>query len=403
MAEESLPLISIEDFSGAKQTTFFRLLKHPRFSGELILSDLQGRIWVFHTYMGRLTFATGGAHACRSWKRNVLAYAPKLVPFAAIFKQALLDAADRDLNHCWQYHILCLWVEQKKITRDQAAQIVRALIVEALFDISQVRQVTYEIKQINSSNTQIGMQLALLDAEQMAAEAQELWKAWQSAKLADRSPNATPVIRQPKQLEANCSANLYQVFSKLLDGQRTLRDLAIQMKRSVIDVTRSLLPYVQQGYIELVNVPDLPAPVPPVVPITPIASPVAKGPLIACVDDSPMICQSMDEIISGASYQFLAINDPLRAIAQLMSRKPDLIFLDLIMPNANGYEICSQLRKLSIFKDTPIVILTGQDGIVDRVRAKLVGASDFLTKPADRATVLGVIRKYLRQNVSSQA
>jgi len=116
-----------------------------------------------------------------------------------------------------------------------------------------------------------------------------------------------------------------------------------------------------------------------------------------------LICQSMEEIISGANYQFLAINDPLRAIAQLMSRKPDLIFLDLIMPNANGYEICSQLRKLSIFKDTPIVILTGQDGIVDRVRAKLVGASDFLSKPADSATVLGVIRKYLRQNVGSQA
>jgi len=403
MAEESLPLISIDDFSGAKQTAFFRLLKHPRFSGELILSDLKGHNWVFHIYMGRLTFATGGSHACRSWKRNVLAHAPELVPFAALFKQALQDAADRDLSNCWQYHILCLWVEQKKITREQAAKIVRTLMVEALFDISQARQVTYEIKQNNSSNTQIGMQLALLDAEQMAAEAQELWKAWQTAKLADRSPNATPMIRQPKELQANSSANLYQVLSKLLDGQRTLRDLAVQMKRSVIDVTRSLLPYVQQGYIELVDAPDLLIPVQSVTPVMPIAKPAANGPLIACVDDSPLICQSMEEIISGANYQFLAINDPLRAIAQLMSRKPDLIFLDLIMPNANGYEICSQLRKLSIFKDTPIVILTGQDGIVDRVRAKLVGASDFLSKPADSATVLGVIRKYLRQNVGSQA
>ena len=398
MAEDSLSLISIEDFSGAKQTTFFKLLKQPRFSGELFLSDLKGQTWIFHIYMGRLTFATGGAHGFRSWKRNVLAQCPDLVPFAALFKQALQDAADQDLSHHWQYHILCLWVEQKKITREQAAKIVRALMVEALFDITQARQVTYQVKQ-GTSGAQ-GMQLALLDAEQVAAEAQELWKAWQVAKVADRSPNAAPIIRQPSQLQANTSPNLYQVLSRLLDGQRTLRDLAIQMKRSVVEVTRSLLPYVQQGYIELVDIPDLPAPVQPAVPVMPVAKP-ASGPLIACIDDSPLICQSMEKMIKGAGYQFLAINDPLRAIAQLMSRKPDLIFLDLVMPNANGYEICGQLRKLSIFKDTPIVILTGQDGIVDRVRAKLVGASDFLSKPADLPTVLGVIRKHLRQGVGS--
>lgn len=398
MAEESLPLISIEDFSGAKQTTFFKLLKQPRFSGELFLSDVKGQTWVFHIYLGRLTFATGGAHGFRSWKRNVLAYCPQLVPFPTLFKQALQDAADRDLSHCWQYHLLCLWVEQRKITREQAAKIVRSLMVEALFDITQMRQVTYQVKQ-SASSTQIGMQLALLDAEQVAAEAQDLWKAWQIAKVADRSPNAAPVIRQPAQLQANTSANLYQVLSKLLDGQRTLRDLAVQMKRSVADVTRSLLPYVQQGYIELVEIPDLPSPVQSAPPTMPLAK--LAGPLIVCIDDSPLVCQSMEKMIKGANYQFLAINDPLRAIAQLMSRKPDLIFLDLVMPNANGYEICGQLRKLSIFKDTPIVILTGQDGIVDRVRAKLVGASDFLSKPADLATVLGVIRKYLRQNVGS--
>ena len=69
------------------------------------------------------------------------------------------------------------------------------------------------------------------------------------------------------------------------------------------------------------------------------------------------------------------------------------------MPNANGYEICSQLRKLSIFKETPIVILTGQDGIIDRVRAKLVGATDFLSKPVAASTVLEVINRYLNAGI----
>jgi chemotaxis family two-component system response regulator PixG len=91
----------------------------------------------------------------------------------------------------------------------------------------------------------------------------------------------------------------------------------------------------------------------------------------------------------------------MRAIATLLARKPDVIFLDLVMPNTNGYEICSQLRKLACFQDTPIVILTGNDGLVDRVRAKLVGASDFLSKPIDADIVLNTIRKHLKQSAIS--
>jgi chemotaxis family two-component system response regulator PixG len=80
-----------------------------------------------------------------------------------------------------------------------------------------------------------------------------------------------------------------------------------------------------------------------------------------------------------------------------MARKPELIFLDLVMPNANGYEICSNLRKLSFFRNTPIVILTGNDGLIDRVRAKMVGSSDFISKPVNSDLVLSTIRKHLRQ------
>lgn len=109
----------------------------------------------------------------------------------------------------------------------------------------------------------------------------------------------------------------------------------------------------------------------------------------------------MQSLLSAAGYQFLGVDDAMRAFGILLARKPDLIFLDLVMPNANGYEICAQLRKLACFRNTPIVILTGNDGIVDRVRAKLVGASDFLSKPVDAGIVLSVIRKHLKQGVQA--
>lgn len=86
----------------------------------------------------------------------------------------------------------------------------------------------------------------------------------------------------------------------------------------------------------------------------------------------------------------------------MLTHRPNLIFLDLVMPNTNGYELCAQLRKLSFFRDTPIVILTGNDGIVDKAHAQLVKASDFLSKPVNSETVLRTIHKCLEQDVTSR-
>jgi chemotaxis family two-component system response regulator PixG len=273
---------------------------------------------------------------------------------------------------------------------------IRGTIIEILFDITQAMEITCELRQDDLLSTR----LVLIDAEQVIAEAQRLWQAWQGAKIADRSPNWAPVIRQPEQLQQRTSPQVYTTLQQLLDGQQTLRDLAVRMKRDVVAVTSSLIPYIQMGLVELLPISDLPPPVslPPTDDLPNEELPL--GSLIACVDDSPLMCQTMEKILTAANYQFLGINDPLRAIAILLARKPELIFLDLVMPNANGYEICSQLRKLSFFRHTPIVILTGNDGIIDRVRAKMVGSSDFITKPVNPEMVLETIRKHLRQEVT---
>jgi chemotaxis family two-component system response regulator PixG len=108
----------------------------------------------------------------------------------------------------------------------------------------------------------------------------------------------------------------------------------------------------------------------------------------------------MEELLISAGYQFVGIEDAVRAIGILLSRKPDVIFLDLMMPDINGYELCEQLRKLSCFRETPIVILTSNDGFASRLRSKIVNASDFLSKPLNAEAVLSVIDKYLNQSVA---
>ena len=127
------------------------------------------------------------------------------------------------------------------------------------------------------------------------------------------------------------------------------------------------------------------------------SSPVkSNAPRVVYIDDSPADSRSMAEIVEKLGYQYTNIPDPLLALPMLIELKPKLIFLDLVMPIANGYEVCSQIRRISAFKDIPVIIVTSNDGIADRVRAKLVGASGFLGKPIQYEKVSKVLSKHLR-------
>lgn len=116
---------------------------------------------------------------------------------------------------------------------------------------------------------------------------------------------------------------------------------------------------------------------------------------VAYVDDNSADSRTMAEIVQGAGYNYVNISDPLQILPQLIEHSPQLIFLELALPVANGYELCAQIQRISSLKETPIIIVTNNDRIADRVRAKLVGASDFLSKPIKVKSVLKVLIKYL--------
>lgn len=402
--KENIPVVSSKLSIALKPLRVLETLKPLRFSGQLAFTGSKEQQWVFYLHLGQIIYATGATHPVRRWQRNLASHCPQIPVRSTTWQQDLANIEAATLTTCWEYQLLCLWVAQQKITREQAAKMIRAIVAEVLFDVAQAMPVTYQVKQVKPDK-RFSIELVLIDVEQAIAEIEETWQAWQNPLLVNYSPNKAPIIKQPEQLRKRRSAEVYQTLTKLLDGQHTLRDVAVETKRDVVAVTRSLLPCIQLGWVELTTIPDLPAPF-----LTPVQRGVPEtlsiranptGPLIACVDDSPLVCKTMESLLTTEGYRFVAISDALRAIATLLTRKPDVIFLDLVMPNANGYEICEQLRKLSCFRNTPILILTGNDGFVDRFRAKVVGASDFLSKPVDAQKVLSVVRKHLEQSALS--
>lgn len=117
---------------------------------------------------------------------------------------------------------------------------------------------------------------------------------------------------------------------------------------------------------------------------------------IACIDDSPAVLQSINTFLSEENVSVIMINDPVKALMQVIRSKPDLILLDITMPNLDGYELCSLLRKHPSFRTTPVVMVTSNTGFIDRAKAKLVGASGYLTKPFTQTDLIKMIFKHLK-------
>lgn len=125
------------------------------------------------------------------------------------------------------------------------------------------------------------------------------------------------------------------------------------------------------------------------------AETLRQGYTIACIDDNQSILQTINAFLSNTTFAVLLINDPIKALMQIVRSEPDLILLDINMPNLGGYELCTLFRRHPRFKQTPIVMVTGNTGFVDRVKAKLAGASGYLTKPFTQAELLKIVFKYL--------
>ncbi|GAX34962.1 response regulator [Nodularia sp. NIES-3585] len=375
----------------------FKTCTQLQYNGYLSIKSTKGHKWNFYYRLGRIVWATGGTHPFRRWRRNMAQYCPQID-----VDKLNLRKEDIEIDY-WDYRILEILYKRQKIQREQIHAFVENTVAEMLFDLAQQTNfVSASCDRIQEVILETPM--SFTSANVSMKQMEDAWKTWSEAGLANFSPDLAPVLRKSEQLQQQVSESVYKNFVSLINGKYTLRDLAAKMKQGIIPVTRSLLPYILKGIIELVEVPDLPFSVTTAVKNKSVSTPVPKStaPLVACVDDSPQICNSLEQIMVSHGLRFIKIQDAVQALPTLIQDKPDLIFLDLIMPIANGYEICTQLRRISAFADTPVIILTGNDGLLDRVRAKVVGATDFMTKPVASDKVMSVVRKYLPVKVQNQ-
>lgn len=302
----------------------------------------------------------------------------------------------------WEHQYLSQGVAQNQLSVQQAQGVIKMSLEEVLFTWVSNPALAVEWSAVQrfslNDNAALGLLLSSADVEVVLQRSRQLWKSWKSLELESLNPYQSPVLKTVSSELPN-AATLPVNLRPFLTGRYTLWDIACYARRPVTTITRFLLPWVQRGAIALEEVADLPHP------FTQwrakMSTSQAVRPLIACVDDSPTVGQFLANILEPAGYRVLKIQEPLSGIGILSKNKPDLIFLDLVMPNANGYDLCAFLRKTPIFQNTPIIVLTSQSGFIDRTRAKLAGASDFLTKPPEPQALLNLVRQHLQSVMSS--
>lgn len=367
--------------------------------------------WSLYFYLGRLIWAGGGTCPLERWHRLLNHYCPEI----SQLQQTAPETAQFD-----GYLLLSSILKQDMSKRSQIVALVKDTLDEVLFDILQYEHFledkqpnrhllfTYDEKNCPQSA------FTFTRIDRTLTEATQKWQLWQQMKLNHYSPNLVPVIEQPERLRQNLKNSIdeYCLLTKLVNGKQTIRSLSLALQQPLPDLTLFFVQYVKSGIMSFLEIQkirenDSVKNTDDVGKLSRDIKPSFAGilsadrtsqdsmPVVMCIDDSPTVCTQMKQIIANEGCHFFEIQDPIIAIPKLLKIQPDLIFLDLVMPIVNGYELCAQIRRISQTKNTPIVILTGKDGLIDRVRTKIVGASDFISKPVNREQVLSILRKYV--------
>ena len=123
------------------------------------------------------------------------------------------------------------------------------------------------------------------------------------------------------------------------------------------------------------------------------AAPVANDTVkVLVIDDSKTIRRSAENLLSKEGYDVITATDGFDALAKIADARPEIIFVDIMMPRLDGYQTCALIKNNSEFKTTPVVMLSSKDGLFDKAKGRIVGSDQYITKPFSRDELLGTIQ-----------
>ena len=125
------------------------------------------------------------------------------------------------------------------------------------------------------------------------------------------------------------------------------------------------------------------------------ASAVNLNVKVMVIDDSKTIRRSAETLLKKAGCEVVTAIDGFEALAKITEHKPDIIFVDIMMPRLDGYQTCALIKNNQTFKGTPVIMLSSKDSIFDRARGRIVGSEEYLTKPFSKEDLINAITSHV--------
>lgn len=326
-----------------------------------------------------------------AWKDGRIVYAGKNVPDAPHFVKML----EKKLNREWVDSAVAFAMRQPTTQTSIRALLVR-LVEMQLFTWEQIEsvvhtQVVLTLEQVLPHPGQFqfdskadisicrGMELSKLILD--VAQRQDRWF---SLRPVIPSMEAVPHL-QANALERITDPAVRGHLQEAVDGHRSLADIAEALDKDPLSIAQSYMHWVQAGWVAIEG-----------------STPTAKIslPTILAVDDSVLMQELIKRALAGYC-QLLVASNAVDALNLIYHEKISLLLLDVSMPDMDGLELCRTIRNMSQFRDLPIIMVTARDGFFDKVKGKLAGSTEYLTKPFDAEKLRQLVNQYVNVGIAS--
>ncbi|NUN66600.1 response regulator [Pseudanabaena biceps] len=345
-------------------STIIKLIEFGQRTGELLIESSTGKFWFLFFDRGELIYATD-TDSSLSRLQDYL--------YGLGLDYALENLVASKLGiDLLEYGQIWSLLESQVIDLQKAKSILENIILEVLFDTLSLYQGNF-VFEVSPALTP---KLSRLKFSQISADYVRQLRVWKQFYPVLQSVEQAPVLVEP---------NALPELNTWINGQITIRQLSRYSGWDICQVGQAVYEAIAAGKVTIMPLKAEPKPVVK-----------ARSPKILCVDDSVTICRAVEYILHNHGYQVMAISSPTKALSVIFQNKPDLILCDVAMPELNGYELCGMLRKSSAFAKVPIIMLTGKDGFIDRVKARMVRATEYLTKPFGERELLTTVEKYIK-------
>ena len=326
-------------------------------------------------------------------------------------------------SECYDYQGVLWLVENKYISTHKGADIIKSLTKEVLETYLLIPKITSKsfletsifekFSPLSHLDTQPLIDNCIKRIEQWQFFHPHVWSSYQRPYFVGTASNKNQLnIKQKKKLAALLKGfsfrqlgallhqdeiNLIKRFYPLIkDGSILLRDPQSPFDKFPKITANNAIEKKKKSSIKKAKTQKSIESNEEKLSITDLSSKLSKKTYkVACIDDSPVMLKEFNRFLDDQSLETFLINDSTKALIGLMRIKPDLILLDIGMPNIDGYQLCAMLRKNRYFKNIPIVMVTGNTGIINRAKAKFSGATDYLTKPFTQSQLLQIVFRYL--------